>query len=71
MSLTIGEKIKVIMKRKNMTMTELSEITGQTRQNLSNKMKRDNFTEGDAKEMAAALGCELVIEFRLPDGTTI
>ena len=71
MNLTIGEKIKVIMKRKNMTMTELSEITGQTRQNLSNKMKRDNFTESDAKEMAAALGCELVIAFRLPDGTTI
>lgn len=71
MGLTIGEKIKVIMNRKGVSMTELAAETNQTRQNLSNKMTRDNFSEKDAREMAAALGCELVIEFRLPDGTVI
>ena len=71
MSLTIGEKIKVIMNRKNINMTELSEATGQSRQNLTNKMKRDNFTEEDTKKMASVLGCEAEMVFRFPDGTVI
>lgn len=69
MNLTVAEKIKVIMNRKNITMTELAAATNQTRQNLSNKMSRDNFTEKDIRDMAAALGCEVSIEFRFPDGT--
>ena len=59
------------MKRKGMNMTELDESTGQTRQNLSNKMSRDNFTERETKDIAAALGCEVAVEFRFPDGTVI
>ena len=71
MSLTIGEKVKIIMNRKGINMTELAAATDQTRQNLSNKMTRDNFTEKDARAMAEALGCEVVIEFHLPDGSVI
>lgn len=71
MQLSVGEKIKIIMKRRGMTLTELAAATGQTRQNLSNKMSRDNFTEGDMQALAKALRCELSIEFQLPDGTTI
>lgn len=71
MDLTIGEKIKVIMKRRGVSMTELSDKIGQSRQNLTNKMRRDNFTEQDAKKIATALGCEFVAEFRSPDGTVI
>lgn len=71
MNLSIGEKIKIIMNRKGVSMTDLAASTGQTRQNLSNKMARDNFTEKDAQAMAAALGCEVVVEFRFPDGTVI
>lgn len=69
--LTVGEKIKIIMKRRDMTLTQLAASTNQTRQNLSNKMARDNFTEGDMKSLAKALGCEVSIEFHLPDGTTV
>jgi len=71
MQLSVGEKIKIIMKRRGMTLTELAAATGQTRQNLSNKMSRDNFTEGDMQALAKALCCELSIEFQLPDGTII
>lgn len=71
MSLTIGEKIKVIMKRQNVTMTELSDAIGQSRQNLTNKMKRDNFTEEDYKKIASALGCKAETIFELPDGTKL
>lgn len=71
MSLTIGEKIRVIMNRQGMNMTDLAAATNQTRQNLSNKMTRDNFTEKETRAMAEALGVEVEVEFRLPDGTTI
>lgn len=71
MSLTIGEKIKVIMKRQNVTMTELSDAIGQSRQNLTNKMKRDNFTEEDYKKIAAALGYEAETIFKAPDGSVL
>ena len=36
-------------------------------QNLHNKMKRDNFTESDLQEIAAALGLKVDIAFYDPD----
>ena len=42
MGLSISEKIKIVLKRRGMTMGQLAEQTNQTRQNLSNKMSRDN-----------------------------
>mgnify|MGYP002772325751 FL=1 len=71
MDISVAEKLRLIMKRQNMTMGELAEASGQTRQNLSNKMTRGNFTEKDIETLAAALGCNVKILFTLPDGTTI
>ena len=59
MGLTMSEKIKVVLKRRGMTMGELAEKTGQTRQNLSNKMTRDNCPEKELRQIAEALDCEL------------
>ena len=59
MGLTMSEKIKVVLKRRGMTMGELAEKTGQTRQNLSNKMTRDNFPEKELRQIAEALDYEL------------
>lgn len=58
MVLTMGEKIKIVMKRRGLTIAQLAEMTGQTRQNLSNKLVRDNFTEKEINELAGALNCE-------------
>lgn len=71
MNISVAEKVRLIMKRSKMTMGDLAEATGQTRQNLSNKMSRGNFTEKDIKEIAAALGCKVEITFTLPDGEQI
>ncbi len=54
----MGEKIKIVLKRKGMTLGQLAELTGQTRQNLSNKMSRDNFQEKEIQAIAAALNCD-------------
>ena len=71
MNMTVAEKIRVIMKRQSMTMGNLADATEQTRQNLSNKMSRGNFTERDIEALANALGCQVKITFILPDGTEI
>lgn len=61
--LTTTEKIKILLKRRNMTAGQLAEATGQTRQNLSNKMQRDNFNEKELDAIAEALGCSCKITF--------
>lgn len=71
MDISVAEKLRLIMKRQNMTMGELAEASGQTRQNLSNKMTRGNFTEKDIESLASALGCSVKISFILLDGTEI
>ena len=57
-NLTMGEKIRVILKRRGMTVAQLADLTNQTRQNLSNKLTRDNFQEQDIKAIADALNCD-------------
>lgn len=67
MAISFGEKIKIILKRKNMTIGELAEKTGQTRQNLSNKFSRDNFSEKEIREFAEILDCEFDFYFTIKD----
>ena len=71
MAMTVAEKLAVIMKRRKMTMGELAAATGQSRQNLSNKVSRGNFTEKDIEKLAAALGCTVEIRFITEDGEEI
>ena len=71
MKIRVSEKFRIIMGRQNVTMTELAERSGQTRQNLSNKFSRSNLTEDDMERIADALGCEIDVRIILPDGTEI
>lgn len=71
MEITVSEKIRIIMKRLDVSMTDLAAATGQTRQNLSNKMTRGNFSEKDITAIAKALGCTVAVKFTLPDGTEL
>lgn len=67
MALTIGEKIKVVIGRRNMTITQLASEIGLTRQNLTNKLSRDNFSESDVKKIANALNCKYDVIFTMID----
>ncbi len=70
--LTMGEKIKIMLKRRNITLSELAERLGQSRQNLSNKMNRDNFTEKELIAIAVALDCTYKATLTMNDtGDTI
>ena len=67
MELSFGEQIKIILKRKNMTIQDLAALyeaqTGSkmTRQNLSQRLRRDNFPEQDMRTLAAMLGYQVSI----------
>jgi uncharacterized protein YfkK (UPF0435 family) len=56
------EKIRLtLVKEGNISEAELARRMGDTPQNLYNKMKRDNFSERELREIAAALDCTLKI----------
>ena len=67
MPLTFGEKIKIIMGRRGVTITDLAKKTGQSPQNMSNKMNRDNFSEKELKEIATVLDCTFETVFKMND----
>jgi DNA-binding Xre family transcriptional regulator len=72
MMLSAGEKIRVILNRKDMSVSDLAKALGQSRQNLSNKLVRDNFTEKELSEIAKVLDCTYETVFKLNDsGETI
>lgn len=72
MQLTTSEKIKVIIGRRDMTISDLAAQIGTSRQNLTNKFARDNFSEKEIKQIADALNCSFDINFTLNDtGETI
>ena len=63
MDISASEKIRILAKRKGKSMGDLADLTGQSRQNLSNKMKRDNFTIAELNKIAEALECSIEITF--------
>ena len=63
LDLTFGEQVKIILSRKGMTIKELAEMieerTGKkmSRQNLTQRLGRDNFQEQDMRMIAEILDC--------------
>lgn len=63
LNLTFGEQVKIVLSRKGMTIKELAEKieekTGKkmSRQNLTQRLGRDNFQEQDMRLIAEILGC--------------
>ena len=63
-NLTFGEQVKIILGRKGMTIKELAEqmeaYTGKpmSRQNMTQRLHRDNFQEQDMRLIAKILGCQ-------------
>lgn len=56
--LSFAEKIRIMLKRRKMTVAELAARTGQSSQNLSNKLARGNFSEIEMAKLADAIGCD-------------
>lgn len=67
MNLTFGEQVKIILSRKGMTIKQLAEEvekhTGKpmSRQNMTQRLGRDNFQEQDMRMIAEILGCTFTL----------
>ena len=60
----IAKEIRIcLLQRGNMQMKELAEKTGQTQQNLTNKMRGNNFKISELEKIAAALDTRLEVKF--------
>ena len=58
-----SKKIKMLAIEKDKSLSELAKALGTSINSFSQMLKRDNFREKELERIAAALGCELRIEF--------
>ena len=63
MELTVAEKVKVLAKRQGVTIGSLAARTGQSSENLFNKLRRDDFTVSQICSLADGLGYDAKIVF--------
>lgn len=66
--MTTSDIIKQICDEQNVSIAELSRRIGQSRQNLSKKLKRETLTFDEMVMIANALGVVYEQSFMLPDG---
>lgn len=52
----------------NINQTQLAERTNQTQPNLGNKILRNDFKLSEYSKLVTALGCELEVTIKLPNG---
>lgn len=67
----MAEQIKILLIKKGMTITDLAKLINTSTQNLSNKLKRDDFKMSELKEIAGALDVGFETYFVMEDGTKI
>ncbi len=74
--LTFGEQVKIILGRKGMSIKQLAEIIEEktrkkmSRQNLTQRLGRDNFQEQDMRMIAEILGCPFHLSIMGGDAQT-
>lgn len=65
--MAMAEKVRILLVKRKITVTDLAKRLGTSQSNLSNKLSRDNFNEKELQEIAEALNCDLDIGFTLRD----
>lgn len=65
--MTISEKIRLLLLRRNMTITALAGKMGISRQYLTTKLKNNDFSVAELGIIAAALNCSFDSVFTMLD----
>lgn len=65
--MTISEKIRLLLFRRGMTITTLAKRIGISRQYMTVKLRKNDFSVADLQKIAAVLNCELDIVFTMYD----
>lgn len=66
MRLSFSEQMRIIMNRRGVSVQVLADRLGVSRQNVNQRLKRDNFTPDEMERYAAAVGCSVNIEITEP-----
>ncbi len=65
--MNLTEKLKIAMLKQGITQTELASKTGQTQNNLANKMKAGNYRIAEYEKLVKACGCKLEVNIIMPN----
>lgn len=65
--MSMAEKIKIMLIKRKMSAVDLSKILDCTPTNIYNKLKRDNFSEKELKQLADILNCDFKGTFIMRD----
>ena len=65
--MSMSEKIRIMLIKRKTNISGLAAILGTSQGNLSNKLKRDNFSEKELVEIAKVLDCTFEAYFSLND----
>ena len=65
--MSMAEKIKIMLIKRKMSAVDLSKILDCTPTNVYNKLKRDNFSEKELKQIADILNCDFKGTFVMRD----
>lgn len=56
--MSMSEKIRIALVKRKISITKLAAKLGTSQSNLSNKLKRDNFSEKELKQIVDILNCD-------------
>ena len=59
----IAQDIRICMIKRNMKTKDLAEKSGQSRQNITNKLRNNDFKTSELEKIANALNSDLRIQF--------
>ncbi len=65
--MSMSEKIRITLVKRQISITELASSLGTSQSNLSNKLKRDNFSEKELNQIADILNCDFKGTFVMKD----
>lgn len=71
MSINEAEKIRIIAKRRKVSLTELAASLNMSRQNLNGKLNRNSFSREELETIAELLNCTYQSTFTLNDTNEI
>lgn len=63
-NITISENIKIMAARADLSLSEVARRFGDTPQNFTQKLKRDNFRVGDLEKIANICGYTFTWDFK-------
>ena len=67
----ITEKIRILALKNKISVQQLAEKSGQSSANLYNKLSRNTFKVSEIEKLAAAVGCQVEINFIMPNGEKV